>query len=120
MSASSKALATTDGEVVNVVPVSVITVTDATITLYDFFMGKTVMNIGKNNQIALAVWEGLSGIQIKGTARYETVGSDYETAVVAMKVRFPERTLRGIVIMTPSAIYDISAGVGAGALMAGS
>jgi predicted pyridoxine 5'-phosphate oxidase superfamily flavin-nucleotide-binding protein len=116
--AEARALATTGPHGVNVVPVSVVHVTDEAIHLYNFFMGKTVENLLVEPAVALTVWKGLSGVQIKATASYVTSGEVFEAAVATMKVRFPERTLSGVIILTPMSIYDTSAGNTAGTKLA--
>lgn len=121
LQAEAKALATTGPHGVNVVPVSVINVKESTIYLYDFFMGKTVANLSDSPAVALTAWSGLQGVQIKAVADYCTNGPEFEQAVIAMKEQFPERTLRGLIILTPIVVYDISAGLDtAGVVLAGS
>jgi hypothetical protein len=113
--AEGRALATTGPHGINVVPVSVITLTEAgEIYLYDFFMDKTVTNLTSDSTVALSAWSGLAGIQVKATAAYETAGERFAAEEVKMKAQFPDRTLRGVIILTPSAVYDISAGATAG------
>lgn len=112
--AQAMALATRGEADSNVVPVSVVEIHDDQIVLFDFFMGKTVQNLQTDPQVAFTAWSGLQGVQVKATARYETTGELYENAVSRMQERFPERTLRGLIILTPTSIYDISAGVTAG------
>lgn len=107
--AEAKALATTGPHGVNVVPVSVLEVADDTIYLYDFFMGKTVENLISEPAVALSAWSGLAGVQIKATAAYQSDGAVFEAAVPAMRERFPERTLRGVIALTPTTVYDVSA-----------
>lgn len=107
--AENKAFATNGPHGVNVVPVSVVEVVSARIRLYNFFMGKSIENLQKDAPIALACWSGLSGVQVKGAATYVTSGDVFEQAVDMMKERFPERTLSGIIEITPTAVYDISA-----------
>ncbi len=98
----------------NVVPVSVVTKEGNTLTLYDFFMGKTVANIKATGEVALTAWDGLSGIQIKGQACYESTGDSYTNAVTVMRERFPERTLRGIIRVSPETVFLVSPGTEAG------
>lgn len=114
LTADAKALATSGPQGVNVVPVSVVAVVGDVIHLYDFFMGKTVENISYSNQAALAVWSGLAGVQIKTSVEYVTAGDIFDQVSLEMKERFPDRTLRGVLELTPLAIYDISVGVTAG------
>lgn len=116
--AEARALATTGPNGVNVVPVSVVNVTNTEIHLYDFFMGKTVVNLQAEPQVALTAWSGLSGMQVKATATYVTNGDVFAAAKTEMRERFPERTLSGVIVLTPTAVYDISAGATAGTKIA--
>ena len=112
--AEARALATFGPHRVNVVPISVVDVTDEQICLYNFFMGKTIENLLAEPAVAFTVWKGLCGIQIKATATYITSGLAFEAATSAMKVRFPDRTLSGLIFLIPTAVYDIGAGANAG------
>lgn len=109
--ASAKALATTGPHGVNVVPVSVITINqNGTIWLYDFFMGKTAANLQTEPTVALTCWSDMTGVQVKATATYSTSGEEFTTAEMAMREQFPERTLKGLIILTPTTIFDVSPG----------
>jgi hypothetical protein len=116
--AEARAFGTFGPQGVNVVPVSVVDITDARVCLYNFFMGKTVENLLTEPTVAHTVWKGLQGIQIKATAEYVTSGEAFNTATATMKVRFPDRTLSGLIYLTPTAVYDISVGAAAGTLLA--
>ena len=107
--ASAMALATTGVHGVNVVPVSVVKVVGDTIHLFNFFMHKTVDNLVSAPEVAFSCWQGLSGVQIKATATYVTEGALFEEAVSEMLERFPTRTLGGVIVLEPSAIFDCSA-----------
>lgn len=111
MSATAKALATTGPHGVNVVPVSVVQIHADKVYLYDFFMQKTIANIQASPTVALSAWNGLSGVQVKATAVYITTGTIYQQAVHTMQQQFPDRTLRGVIELTPTAVYDVSADV---------
>ncbi|MCA9359253.1 pyridoxamine 5'-phosphate oxidase family protein [Candidatus Kaiserbacteria bacterium] len=115
--AEAKALATCGPEGVNVVPVSVIKVSEKEIILYDFFMDKTVKNLQIDPDVALTAWSGLVGLQVKAKADYQTEGGLYQSSVEEMKVQFPDRTLRGIIVLRLTHVYDISAGASAGNLL---
>lgn len=104
------ALATTGPCGVNVVPVSVVELAGDEIHLYDFFMKKTTENILAEPRVALTSWQGFRGLQVKATALYDTRGEVFEAAVVAMKERFPDRTLAGVIRLTPTAAYDVAPG----------
>jgi hypothetical protein len=112
------ALATTGPHGVNVVPISVVEVVGEEIHLYDFFMQKTAENIQAEPQVAFTSWQGFRGVQIKATAVYETTGEVYEAAVAEMKRRFPDRTLRAVIRLTPTAVYDVAPGASGEDLLA--
>lgn len=105
---TASALASTGPHGLNVVPVSVVMVKDDEIHLYDFFMRKTAENIQVEPKVALTCWSGFSGFQIKAEAVYDTAGEVYELAVIEMKERFPDRTLRAVIRLKPTAVYDIA------------
>ncbi len=107
--AGAMALATTGIHGVNVVPVSVVKVMGGEIHLFNFFMHKTVDNILVEPQVAFSCWQGLAGVQIKATAIYVTEGALFDEAVIEMGERFPERTLGGVIVLKPTAIFDCSA-----------
>lgn len=109
VNAESRALATNGPHGVNVVAVSVVDVIDQQIHLYNFFMGKTAENFTVDPQVALVCWKGLEGIQVKADATYITTGEAFTTATTIMKERFPKRTLSGIIVLKPTAIFDVSA-----------
>lgn len=108
--ADSVALATIGVGGVNVIPISVVSVVDEEVHLYDFFMNKTAENIKENSQVALVCWTGFEGVQIKAKAVYETSGEIFDQATVVMKERFPERTLRAVLRLQPNAIHNVAPG----------
>lgn len=107
--ATAKALATTGPAGVNVVPVSVVEVSNTDIVLFDFFMNKTIQNVVAEPTASLSCWNGLTGVQIKCDVVRVTDGERLAAAQEAMAVQFPERTLRGLLVLTPTAYYDSSA-----------
>lgn len=106
--ATANALATTGPHGLNVVPVSVVEMKEDEIHLYDFFMNKTAENLQIEPIVALTSWSGFIGFQIKAEAIYEVEGAVFEEAVVNMKNRFPERTLKAVIRLKPIAVYDIA------------
>ncbi len=110
----SRVLATYGPAGINAVPVSVVTKDGDALILYDFFMGKTVTNIKATGTVVVTAWGGLAGIQVKGQACYESSGDSYNNAVTVMRGRFPERTLRGIIRMSPHAVFSVSPSTEAG------
>jgi predicted pyridoxine 5'-phosphate oxidase superfamily flavin-nucleotide-binding protein len=112
--AEAKALATTGPAGLNVVPVSVVNVKEGNIYLYDFFMKKTAVNVKAEATVVLTAWSGLAGVQVHADAIYIDQGEVFSREADAMKVQFPERTLKGVIVLTPTSVYDISAGAKAG------
>jgi len=119
INAQAKALASFGPHGINVVPVSVVAIEGNDIILYNFFMGKTVENIAHTPAVALTAWNGLSGVQVKATAEYQTDGELFTKAQVEMRGLFPERTLQGVIILKTTSVYDISVGENAGKLILG-
>ena len=72
-------------------------------------MGKTIENIETDPEVALTAWAGLSGLQVKAKAEYITAGDMFTNAKKDMEKQFPDRTLSGVIVLTPHHIYDISA-----------
>jgi predicted pyridoxine 5'-phosphate oxidase superfamily flavin-nucleotide-binding protein len=108
--ASAKALATNGPEDINVVPVSMIKVNSDSIWLFDFFMDKTVANLKQDKTVALTTWTDMVGIQIKAKAEYLTEGENFDQAVAWVATQNPDRVVKGLIILEPTAIYDISPG----------
>lgn len=108
LNASGRALATCGPEGINVIPVSAANVIDGKIHLFDFFMAKTVANVKVDDQVALACWEGLTGVQIKATAEYVTKGAIFEETSAWAKEAYPERTLRGVLVLSPTECYSVT------------
>ena len=109
LTADSKALATTHDDIVNVVPVSSVKIVDGKIWLINYFMNKTIEHITHNRHVALACWKGLSGYQIKADAAYVTEGYDFDEAVRWIADILPERTVKGLLILEPTELFDVSA-----------
>jgi uncharacterized protein len=115
LKAEGKALATySKAEGVSVVPVSSVRVMDNKIVLVNYFFGQTVCNIEENPDVALTFWTGLKGYRIKATAKHQTEGSIFDEVVGWIKETIPSRVVKGVLILTPVAVYDISAGSEAG------
>ncbi|MAZ29870.1 hypothetical protein CL655_01165 [bacterium] len=108
--ATAKALATTGPDGVNVVPVSMIKVNDDSIWLFDFFMDKTTINVAANSTVALTAWTDMVGVQIKAEAEYVTKGTLFEEATAWVKTQNPERVTKGLLVLKPTAVFDISPG----------
>ena len=108
LSAESKALATYAKGILNVVPVSSIKIVSGKIWLINYFMDKTFINILENKKVALVCWRKMMGYQIKGQVSYETEGENFAVAVEWIKQLLPERVVKGLIILEPEEIHDIS------------
>lgn len=71
-------------------------------------MDKTLSNILENKSVALVCWRKMMGYQIKGVVSYVTSGQDFDEAVKWIKSLLPDRAVKGLIILTPNEIYDIS------------
>lgn len=108
LSADSKAFATYSDLGINVVPVSSLKIVDGEIWLVNYFMNKTLSNIEKNPIASLVCWRKMMGYQIKGEIFYETQGANFDSAVDWIKNILPDRVVKGLVILKPKEIHDIS------------
>ncbi len=107
--ADGKALATTVPGCLHVVPVSTAKMYEDKILLVDYFMGKTLENIRKNPDVSLAFWKGLEGFQVKAHVEYVTSGDVFDQTVAWVSDILPERTVKGILMLLPYEVYDVSA-----------
>lgn len=110
ISAESKALATCSNDNLNVVPVSSIKIVDGKIWLINYFMDKTLSNILNNKNTALVCWRKMMGYQIKGHALYVTEGQDFDEAVKWIQEILPDRVVKGLIVITPNEVFDVSPG----------
>lgn len=108
LEATSKALATNGEHGINVIPVSTIKVVDGNIWLINYFMDKTLQNIASNKNVALVCWLKMMGYQIKGEIEIFTEGENFEEAVKWVKEILPDRNVRGLLVLHPKKIFDIS------------
>jgi len=107
LSAESKALATYS-KILNVVPVSTVFIVDGKIWLINYFLNKTLDNIMENPHVALVCWKGFVGYQIKGPVLYVENGEYFEIAKERVAKILPERVVKGLLIISPESVYDIS------------
>lgn len=110
LEAEAKALATySDEQGINVVPVSTVTLRNDKIILMNYFMGKTFANLNKNPHVALTCWKKLEGLQIKAHVEYQDSGALFDEIKTWIAEILPSRTLKGILVLSPKEIFDISA-----------
>lgn len=104
----SRAIATYGPAGINVVPVSTMYIRGGKIWLINYFLGKTLENIMKNPHVALTCWSGFKGYQIKGEVEYLTEGNIYVEACSRVSKTLPDRIVKGVLVLTPIEIYDVS------------
>jgi len=108
LNASSKALATSFNDQLNVVPVSSVEVKGDEIWLIDYFFNKTKSNFLNNPNVALTFWTDTNGYQVKAKVNYLTVGENYEIAKEWISEIHPERMIKGLLILEIDQIFNIS------------
>ena len=109
LNADSKALATLSRDgVINVVPVSSMKIIEDKIVLVNYFMEKTLENILSNDNIALVAWSEMAGYQVKGKVEYRTSGDTFDMVTNWIRETIPGRVVKGVLIIEPAEVYDIS------------
>ncbi len=106
--AESKVLATLGPDGPNAIPLSMVIVDGEKIVVCDCFMGKTAKNLSADSRAAMSFWKGFAGVQVKGQVAYETAGETFDRYVAWLKGKHPDRTLRGVIVMTPEHVYDLA------------
>jgi len=110
LNADGKALATFSSDTgINVVPVSSIKIENDQIILVNYFFRQSLKNIMDNPQVSLAAWKGLEGFQIKATGEHLTEGSQFDEVVKWVAQTLPDRVVKGIIVLTPTAVFNVSA-----------
>lgn len=107
-SADNRALATVGEDGPNVVPLSMVVTDQDSIVICDCFMGKTAANLANDPRAAIAFWKGFVGVQVKGKITYETSGENFDLYVKWLKEKHPDRTLRGVLVMSPEKVFDLA------------
>lgn len=108
LAADSKALATNGPHGLNVVPVSSIRIVDGKLWLINYFFNKTLDNIRANPRVALVGWKGFTGFQVRADVEYLEEGPLYEEAKKWVAETLPDRTVKGLLVLTPAEVYDIA------------
>jgi len=106
----SKALATNGPHGINVIPVSSIKIVDGNIWLINYFFEKTHGNVQEDSTVALVYWKGFDGHQIKAESTYYTEGEEFDTATQWIAKEHPSRTVKGVLVLKPTEVHDISIG----------
>ena len=105
--ASSKSLATVHEGKPHVIPVSTLIYRNECIFLCNYYMNQTPKNIQSHPYVALSIWEGFQGFQIKGKAEYLDSGSLFEAIPDVVYRQHLERKIYGIIKIIPDNIIDI-------------
>ena len=79
-----------------------------TIWIIDTFFQKTKKNILQNPKVAIAMWEGSKGYQIKGNAKYYSEGEVFEEAKNWILKSRPNKIVKGVVEIEVTGIYSIT------------
>ena len=112
------ALATSSAKgIPNVVPIGFLWVEGDEIRVVDNFLNKTLANLKENPFAAVYAIGGKDGkecVQVKGKAVYETSGPEYEAAVKMAHSVSDKYPAKGLVRITPCAVYDTTPGPNAG------
>lgn len=108
LTADSKALATYGPHGLNVVPVSTIRVVNGKIWLINYFFNKTVENILADKNVSLVGWKGFDGFQVKASVSHLTEGPLFDEAKAWVAELLPDRIVKGLLILTPESVYNIS------------
>ncbi|NLJ72437.1 MAG: hypothetical protein GX333_05445 [Syntrophomonadaceae bacterium] len=105
-------LATADKDgIPNAVPINFVDIlSDTQIMLVDNLMNKTRANLEVNQNVAITAWHEHEGYQIKGQAKVETSGTNFEAAVAMVKKEKPYIDPKGVVIVDITAIYITTPG----------
>lgn len=107
-SAGSKTLATIGEDGPNVVPISMVSLDGEHIVISDCFMDKTRQNVQKDPRAALAFWQGMEGMQLKGEITYEKDGDRFGQYAAKLAEDHPDRQLCGVLVFAPEKVYDLS------------
>jgi len=93
----------------NVVPIASKKIVDSnTIWTIDTFHNKTKQNIIETGNVAIAMWKGKSGIQIKGKAKYHSEGEIFEAGKEWILKSKPDKIVKGVIEIKISEIYSVS------------
>ena len=83
-------------------------VNDDTIWIIDTFFNKTKKNILGTKKVAIAMWKGSKGYQIKGIAKYYSEGPIFEEAKNWILKLKPQKIVKGVVEIKVTEIYSIT------------
>ncbi|MEA3317705.1 MAG: pyridoxamine 5'-phosphate oxidase family protein [Bacteroidota bacterium] len=79
-----------------------------TIWTIDTFHNKTIQNILQNENVAIAMWQGKNGYQIKGKAKYYTEGEIFEAGKKWILQSKPTKIVKGVIEIKVNEIFSIT------------
>ncbi len=79
-----------------------------TIWIFDTHFDKTKKNLLQNENVSIAMWEGKTGYQIKGIAKYHTEGKLFEEALEWANAHGKTKPTKGVVEIKVTEIYLIT------------
>jgi len=79
-----------------------------TIITIDTFHNKTLQNIQANGNVAIAMWKGSEGYQIKGKARLHTKGEVFEQAKAWILELKPQKIVKGVIEIKVNDIFYLT------------
>ncbi len=102
-------LSTTNNNVPNVVPIGSKKIINAnTIWTIDTFHNKTKQNILQNENVAIAMWHGSNGYQIKGKAKYYSEGEIFESGKEWILESKPDKIVKGVIEIKVNEVFSIT------------
>jgi len=87
---------------------SKIMVDENTIWTIDTFHQKTKMNILENEMIAIALWDGPEGYQIKGRACYHSEGAIFDAGKEWILKTKPNKIVKGVIEVKITEVYSLT------------
>lgn len=79
-----------------------------TILIVDTHFDKTKKNVLENSRVAIAMWKGKQGYQIKGDARYHAEGGIFDEAANWAVSKGKTKPTKGVVEVKVTEIYSIT------------
>ena len=83
-------------------------ISDNKFWVIDTFFGKTKTNILQNKKVAITMWKGKEGYQIKGIADYYSDGEIFEKAKKWILKSKPHKIVKGVIEVEITEIFSIT------------
>ncbi|MDA3779132.1 MAG: pyridoxamine 5'-phosphate oxidase family protein [Bacteroidales bacterium] len=79
-----------------------------TIWTINTFHNKTIQNILQNENVAIAMWQGKKGYQIKGKAKYYSKGEIFEAGKKWILESKPDKIVKGVIEIKVNEVFSIN------------